>query len=130
MKFLIVLISLVSTNAYACPGGHVKSLIHDDDEIAQIDLVNNRIRIVDSDAELREVAHSLDGERINLRICGTDDSMLDVCDNDQGLPMLLTDQPKATLLIKVKRGWFRKYDYKVTNFVLKRGCGDIVPDED
>ena len=110
-------------SAAACPSGDVVLLQHHGEAMAEIDLRTNHVRVVHKDVELRRIAHSLDGENDNFKICGTDDSILDECANDQAMPVILIEQPTSTLKVEVKRSWFRHYRWTVTNFAIRRDCG-------
>jgi hypothetical protein len=128
--FFSVVIPNSGSSASACPRGDVISLQHNGAPYVEIDLRLNHVRIVDGDAELREIAHSLDGQTDNLKICGTDDSILDVCNNDQILPLNLIEQPTSHLRIEIKRGWFRHYTWTATDFAIKNNaCGEMIEDQ-
>lgn len=132
MKILTAILALTFfvPAAFACNGGHIKTLAIGEREIAQIDMSINRVKITDPNSELFYVAHTPSGREISQMICGSPNSGEEICDFDQGLKLNLFDDPDASLVVGVLVDTHKETYFNVTNFRQARSrCGGVVQGE-
>lgn len=125
-KLALFSMMLMAAQAGACPGGHIRTLAVGDRAIAEIDMVENRVRIVDDKSQLLRVFWVGDRREVASRICGGPFMDVLVCDYDQGLlGVQLTEDPQGKLEVETQVD-DQNYTFTQSDFNLPRGrCGKI-----
>lgn len=120
MSFLMLALGLMlSANAFACPGGQFRTLYVGDNEVGQIDMSKDIVKVLGS-AELLDIVWiSNAGERV--QICPN--SQIATCDFEQAIGIDLGFKHDSTLEIQIKFN-NKIYTFVETWFVSRRGgCG-------
>ena len=134
MRSFAVLLSTFFTSlvfAQTCPPPHIRQLSLGDKAIAEINLIDNRVRIVDGSSEtlridVSETEGPMQGGSAN--ICGDPEGEVTICDFDQGLRGLdLKIAPSKTLITQIKvSGYDRPLVFESGHFrIIEGGCGSV-----
>ncbi len=126
MKSVFVFVTLAVSVAFACPGGHLKTLAvkkgKKDVEWAQVDMVSSTVKASKGSVITEVLWQPTNAESMEV-ICGMSADFNMGCGPDVGLKFKLTENPNGLLQVSIQRG--RAYKtFKVTRFYLSRGIGN------
>lgn len=121
-SFLFALAVLASPlSSFACPGGHLKSLTIDNIAVAEINMVDNTVKVLDASLKLDRVSlETYDVERPVVILCSQEVSS---CQQTQQLGIDLRSVPNANLFVTLKQVDGSNLEYSVSDFRQTRSIG-------
>lgn len=128
MKSLVIAFALIASpfSSLACPGGNLKSLSINGQQVAEINMTDSSIRLTDSTAKIMAISTIKSNSYNSIEQCGHEMA----CKASEVLAVDVLEDPKAIVVVYIRKAnEHSSAIFKITNFHQTRSansCAEIV----